>query len=139
MTVPATWHPWRPSTPEELGLTVQPPIPGIGGGSGGRDRFPVLPPGLKVYPDTQPAKQGGGTPGMGTGSDPLSTLAAAYMASLGGGASGTGATAPIVIPASANEGGGTSVNWAMVGALAAVALVVWAIYTWWKKKHGGTA
>lgn len=100
--------------------------------------LPNLPPDLHVHPEVQPPTNGGGGgAGTGTGSDPLSTLAAAYMASLGG-SGGIGATAPIVIPAAAG-GEGAAVNWPMIGALAAVALVLWAVYTWWKKHHGGVA
>lgn len=126
---------WNPGP----GIYVQPKVPQEGGGPKLPDMHPMGGlPDVLVNPGTQPPVAGDGTPGAGTGSDPFSTLAAAYMASLGGGAGGSGGTAPIVIPAGA-QGEGTGVNWAMIGALAAVALVVWAMYTWWKKRHGGGA
>ena len=119
-------------TRDNQGLLIGPGIPGIG-----MPRPPANnPPGPFITP--QPPVNTGGDAGAGTGSDPLSTLASAYMASLGG-QGGIGATAPIVIPAAAGSDAGSGINWSMIGALAAVVLVVWAVYTYWKKHHGGGA
>lgn len=90
-------------------------------------QVPTLP-----SPPQLPADQ---TTGTGTGTDPLSSLASAYMASLSGGGSG-GGTAPIVLPAAPDTGTGAGINWTMIGAVAALALVGWAVWTWWMRKHG---
>lgn len=130
VTVGGDWRDFWPGKPGIGGFHITDPRPK------GPDVHPIVPNGPPPT-NPQPPTNGGGGAGTGTGSDPLSTLAAAYMASLGG-SGGVGATAPIVIPAAAG-GEGVAVNWTMIGALAAVALVLWAVYTWWKKHHGGGA
>lgn len=85
---------------------------------------------LSPPPPVPPPKNTG--TGTGTGTDPLSTLSAAYMASLAGGG-GSGGYGPTVVPAAPDTG--TGINWTMVGALAALALVGWAVWTWWKGRH----
>lgn len=96
--------------------------------------FPDTESGVPNPPTPQPPVNQGGTEGAGTGTDPLSTLAAAYMASLAG-SQGSGGSAPIVIPPAPDTGGGSTVNWTAIGALAALALVGWAVFTWWMHRH----
>ena len=91
------------------------------------------PPGPPSVIPAPPGATGTGTATVpGTGSDPLSTLAAAYMASVGSGGGGGGSTAPIVLLPNTTGDSGAGTNWQALGAIAAVGLLIWAVWTWWK-------
>lgn len=106
----------------------------------GQPRGPIPPqPNDPIAPITpDPAVPNPAAPGTGTGNDPLSTLAAAYMASIGGGgAAAATPQAPIIIPPS-DSSGGSGVMWAVVGVLLGV-VGLYLGYRWTHRKKGKAA
>lgn len=68
--------------------------------------------------------------------DPFDTIASLYGAAMGPQTSGQTPQYVVVPPAGpgAGGGGGTGLNPTFVG-IAAVAIVGWFVYRWWKKRH----
>lgn len=88
-------------------------------------------------PPRQPWENGGATanPTTPQAKDPFDTIASLYGAAMGPQTSGQPQYV-VVPPVSADAGGGAGVhlNPTFVG-IAAVGVVGWFVYRWWKKRH----